>query len=123
MDKFKTDMEENKRPWGEYEVLLDKPYTKVKEIRVNPKGKLSLQYHNYREERWIITQGRGEVTIEKNVSRVYPGDVVSIPLKAIHRIENIGEDILTFIEVQTGISFEENDIIRVEDEYGRVDAQ
>lgn len=123
MDKFKTDMEENKRPWGEYEVLLDKPYTKVKEITVKPKGKLSLQYHNYREERWIITQGRGEITIEKTKSRVYPGDVVSIPLKAIHRIENIGEDILTFIEVQTGISFEENDIIRVEDEYGRVDAQ
>lgn len=116
-------MEENKRPWGEYEVLLDTPYTKVKEIRVNPKGKLSLQYHNYREERWIITQGRGEITIEKTKSRVYPGDVVSIPLKAIHRIENIGQDVLTFIEVQTGISFEENDIIRVEDEYGRVDAQ
>jgi mannose-6-phosphate isomerase len=116
-------MEENKRPWGEYEVLLDKSYTKVKEITVNPKGKLSLQYHNYREERWIITQGRGEVTIGKNVSRVYPGDVITIPFRAIHRIENIGEDILTFIEVQTGISFEENDIIRVEDEYGRVDAQ
>jgi mannose-6-phosphate isomerase len=116
-------MEENKRPWGEYEVLLDRPYTKVKEITVKPKSKLSLQYHNHRAERWIITQGEGTVTINNTKLRVYPGDVVSIPLKALHRIHNTEDKILTFIEVQIGESFDENDIVRVEDEYGRVDAQ
>jgi len=118
-------IEENKRPWGEYEVLLDTPYTKVKEIRVNPKGRLSLQYHRHREERWIITQGEGVVTINSSSSRygVRPGHVIPIQKMQPHRIENTGDTILTFIEVQLGESFDENDIVRIEDEYGRVDAQ
>lgn len=113
-------MEENKRPWGEYKVLLDEPYTKVKEITVNPKGRLSLQSHKHREEHWTIVQGVGEVTIGDTDFRVYPGISIFIAKGAIHRIYNPENSILKFIEVQLGDSFDEDDIVRYQDDYNRV---
>lgn len=114
-------MEETKRPWGEYRVLLDETYTKVKEITVNPKGRLSLQSHSHREEHWTIVQGVGIVTIGDKESRVYPGDSVYIPKEAIHRIYNPDNNTtLKFIEVQIGDSFDENDIVRYQDDYNRI---
>jgi len=114
-------MEENKRPWGEYEVLLDEPYTRVKEIRVNPKARLSLQSHDHREEHWAIVQGIGIVVVDNIIKKVHPGDYIFIPKKSIHRIENIDDKtVLKFIEVQLGDSFDENDIIRYQDDYNRV---
>jgi mannose-6-phosphate isomerase len=107
------------RPWGSYKVLAEEPKTKVKIITVKPKGKLSLQYHHYRQEHWYVVQGKGKLTLGNSFWTLNPGDHADIPLGMQHRIENIGEEDLIFVEVQTGQSFDENDIVRVEDDYGR----
>jgi mannose-6-phosphate isomerase len=109
------------RPWGFYEILLDTDYTKVKQITVNPGQKLSYQYHEKRKECWTVV--RGEATIILDDEKVFrsAGESITIPLGAKHRIINETEDILVFVEVQTGTYFGEDDIIRLEDDYGRKD--
>jgi mannose-6-phosphate isomerase-like protein (cupin superfamily) len=92
---------------------------KSKIITVKPKGKLSLQYHHKRSEHWYIIQGRGKFTLGDAVWIYTAGDSADIPVGTTHRIENVGEEDLIFVEVQTGESFDENDIVRVEDDYGR----
>lgn len=114
-----TQHEVGNRPWGSYKVLAEEPKTKVKIITVKPNGKLSLQYHHHRQEHWYVIQGVGKFTLDKTQKVLIAGDHVDIPLKAQHRIENIGIEDLIFVEVQTGESFDENDIVRVEDDYGR----
>ena len=91
----------------------------VKKLTVNPKQKLSLQYHNHREEHWIVTNGKGKVTIS---GKEFPAEVGSrffIEKKDIHRIENDHEESLVLIEVQLGDKISEEDIVRLEDTYGR----
>jgi mannose-6-phosphate isomerase-like protein (cupin superfamily) len=114
-------MEENKRPWGEYDVLLDKPYTKVKEITVKPHARLSLQLHKNRAEYWVITQGTPIVTLGEESKQLVEGMLVFIPRETKHRIANITDEEVKFIEVQIGDSFDEYDIVRLEDDYGRAD--
>jgi mannose-6-phosphate isomerase-like protein (cupin superfamily) len=114
-------MEENKRPWGEYDVLLDKPYTKVKEITVKPHSRLSLQLHKNRAEYWIIVQGTPVVTLGEESKQVVEGMLIFIPRETKHRIANITDEPVKFIEVQIGDSFDEYDITRLEDDYGRAD--
>ena len=110
-----------KRPWGIYRILLETPYTKVKEIVVNPNQKLSLQYHNHRSEVWTIVKGDGVFTNGKNLDYVvFVRDVIEIKQGDCHRI-TAGDEGVTFIEVQLspeGI-FDEDDIVRIEDKYGR----
>ena len=110
------------RPWGFYEILLDTDYTKVKQITVNPGQKLSYQYHEKRKECWTIVKGMS--TIILNDEKVFrnQGESITIALGAKHRIINETDEPLVFIEVQTGESFEEEDIIRIEDDYGREDS-
>ena len=110
---------ENK-PWGGFLVLEDLPTHKVKRIWVHPGHRLSYQKHFRRSEHWVILEGRAKVTL--NGEELFPGqgESVDIPLEAAHRIENIGDTQLTFIEVQWGDYFGEDDIIRLEDDYGRV---
>ena len=107
------------RPWGTYEVLLDEDYTKVKRITVTPGGLLSLQYHMRRREAWTIVSGWAEVEIDGVKQDKKPGETVLIPKGVTHRVGNNGSDDLIFIEVQTGEYFGEDDIIRLEDSYGR----
>ena len=107
------------RPWGTYEVLLDKPDHKVKEIYVKPDHRFSLQYHEYREEHWTILKGIGSITQGDIESTIRPGEYSYIPKGQIHRLHG-GENGVTFVEVQRGVCDEE-DIIRIEDDYGRVD--
>ena len=110
------------RPWGNYEVLLDSDNCKVKRITVYPDGKLSYQYHHHRSEVWTVISGKGILTLEGKRSPVNPGQVIKIEAYQKHRIENTGSNIsedLVFIEVQTGSYFGEDDIIRIEDDYGR----
>jgi mannose-6-phosphate isomerase-like protein (cupin superfamily) len=108
------------RPWGKFEILHEGKTSKVKEITVNPGQKLSYQSHEKRNEKWTITQGVGIVTLDGKEQEIKEGDVIRIPAKMKHRIQNTSEDIdLKFIEIQTGRYFGEDDIIRYEDDYGR----
>lgn len=112
--------EEDHRPWGFYEVLSDQPDHKVKRMSVYPGKRLSLQRHRRRSEHWHVIRGEGIVTIEGRDSRLKPGDSIDIPLGALHRVRNPGDETLVFIEVQRGDYFGEDDIERLEDDYGRV---
>jgi mannose-6-phosphate isomerase len=110
------------RPWGNFKILSDNENYKVKQITVSPGCRLSYQYHNKRSETWVIIEGTGLLTLDDAVSLVIPGKTVSIPLKSKHRIENThATENLVFVEVQSGMSFEEEDIIRLDDDYGRID--
>jgi len=106
------------RPWGTYEILLEEDTYKVKRIILNPNQQFSLQYHNNRWEEWIIVGGKGIITIGKDERNCIVGDRFHIPPKDIHRA-SAGSEGLVFIEVQRGICDEE-DIIRLSDDYGRV---
>tara|TARA_R110001583_G_scaffold110814_1_gene259887 strand:+ start:79 stop:477 length:399 start_codon:yes stop_codon:yes gene_type:complete len=113
------------RPWGTFEVLLETEYTKVKEIVVLPKQRLSLQYHHHRSEVWTIVKGDGEFTDGENGLSVCAGDVLEIKEGDKHRI-TAGDGGVTFIEVQLSLLgktnvgiFDEEDIIRLEDDYNR----
>ena len=112
---------EEQRPWGFYEVLSDeKSDHKVKRITVWPGKRLSLQYHRKRSEHWVVVAGRGLVTVDGRPAKLGAHDSIDIPLGAQHRIENIGADPLVFIEVQQGEYFGEDDIVRLEDDFGRI---
>ena len=112
-------LEKSDRPWGRYEVLQESANYKVKSIHVNPGQRLSYQRHQKRAEHWFVTQGSGEVTIEGAISQVCPGSVIDIAINQLHRIANTGDVELIFIEVQTGTYFGEDDIERIEDDFGR----
>ncbi len=108
------------RPWGSYTILDEQVYCKVKRIEVTPGHKLSLQSHEKREELWTVVAGAGIMTLDERSYPVQSGDVISIAIGQKHRIENNGATPLLFIEIQTGSYFGEDDIIRYEDNYGRV---
>ena len=107
------------RPWGSFENLLDEDYCKVKRIIVKPGQRLSYQYHLARSENWVIVQGAATVTLDDKIHTFIEGDVVQIGYKTKHRVENKSEQDLIFIETQTGTYFGEDDIVRIEDDYGR----
>ena len=107
------------RPWGSFEHLLDTDYCKVKEIIVKPNQRLSYQYHHERTEHWVVVQGEATVTLDDEEYEYHKGDVVEIPVGTKHRVENKFDKDLIFIETQTGNYFGEDDIVRIEDDYGR----
>jgi mannose-6-phosphate isomerase len=107
------------RPWGQYKILYQNPMYKVKEIIVLPKQKLSLQYHMRRNELWQIIKGEGIVTIGNYGYTAMEGMIFTILKEEKHRIENTGDEPLLFVEIQTGEYFGEDDIVRIEDDYGR----
>ena len=109
----------SERPWGRYCVIEDNENYKIKRIEVNPKSRLSYQYHKKRSETWVIIEGEATVTIEGKNKNISQGDTIIIPRTSKHRIENTGNDKLIFIEVQTGTYFGEDDIVRLEDDYDR----
>jgi mannose-6-phosphate isomerase-like protein (cupin superfamily) len=113
------DDRENYRPWGHYENLLERDDHKVKEIIVKPGKRLSLQQHQHRAEHWTVVSGVARVTVAEQETLLKPGQSVEIPKGAVHRIMNPGNTPLVFVEVQTGDYFGEDDIIRLEDDYGR----
>ncbi len=107
------------RPWGTWEVLESADNYCVKKICVTSGNILSLQLHHHRSEHWIVVEGEAVVTLgdEKLVKRA--NESVYIPAETKHRIQNDKEADLIFIEVQTGENLDENDIVRLEDKYGR----
>ncbi len=111
------------RPWGSYETLEKQDRFQVKRIVVKPGAKLSLQRHYHRSEHWIIVKGTGKVTRDNEEFLLSENQYIFLPVTAIHRIENPGKIPLEFIEVQVGSYLEEDDIVRFEDVYGRVDKE
>jgi len=121
---FSGDKEYEERPWGNFKILLDTPYTKVKRITVNPNARLSLQYHEHRSEVWTIVNGYGKVQVGDVTKSVKTGGVVEIPTGYKHRV--IASEVgITFVEVQLSNSknFSEDDIVRIEDDYGRTKSE
>lgn len=111
----------SERPWGRYFVIEENDKYKIKRIEVDPKGRLSYQYHIKRAESWTIIEGQGIVTIDGVEKKVTAGESIKINREAKHRILNSGDSILVFIEIQTGTYFGEDDIVRIEDDYNRLD--
>ena len=111
--------DEETRPWGGYTVLEERPTHKVKRIEVLPGMRLSYQLHRRRAEHWVVVGGQARVTLEGKEVGLLPGQAVDIPQGAAHRIANPGSDLLTFIEIQRGEYFGEDDIVRLADDYGR----
>ncbi|MEI7694676.1 MAG: mannose-1-phosphate guanylyltransferase/mannose-6-phosphate isomerase [Chlorobium sp.] len=107
------------RPWGTYETVDESERFKVKRITVNPGAALSLQKHNFRAEHWIVVKGRALVTVEEKKITLCEDQSTYIPVGAFHRLENREESPLELIEVQSGSYLGEDDIIRVDDRYGR----
>ena len=108
------------RLWGRYTVMQGGPGYKVKQVVVDPGCRLSLQLHHRRAEHWVVVQGEARVTIGEKVSRLLPNQSVYIPLETAHRLENPGTEPLALIEVQTGDYLEEDDIVRLADDFWRV---
>jgi mannose-6-phosphate isomerase-like protein (cupin superfamily) len=107
------------RPWGHYQTILTEDKTQVKKITVLPGKRLSLQTHEKRSEYWIVVQGTGLVRLNDQEAMCLAGDAYVIEEGMAHRISNTGEDDLVFVEVQLGTYFGEDDIVRLEDDFGR----
>ena len=110
----------DQRPWGWWKVLDTGDGYVVKEIGVNPGEILSLQSHEHRTEHWVIIAGVAEVTLGDRQIIRRPDETVFIPVGTRHRIANVGEEEMRFVEVQTGNILSEDDIVRYEDVYGRL---
>jgi len=109
------------KPWGFFETLMETSTSKVKLLYILPGEKLSLQKHKHRSETWYVIHGAAKVTKDNERFSMKTGDSVIIEKEQLHRLENSGDIPLQIIEVQTGSYFGEDDIIRLEDSYGRAD--
>ena len=109
------------RPWGEYEEINWGENYKVKKISVNPGASLSLQLHNKRSEHWIVIKGTPTVTCGSEVKQLTENQTIFIPQGVKHRLQNKTDRKIEIIEMQYGSYLEEDDIVRFEDQYGRVD--
>lgn len=108
-----------RRPWGSFEVLDESPVHKVKRIEVLAHQRLSYQRHARRAEHWVVVRGKATVTLDGVETMLTAGQSIDIPVGAAHRVENPGDEPLAFIEVQQGTYFGEDDIERLQDDYGR----
>jgi mannose-6-phosphate isomerase len=109
----------DRRPWGTFTVLDEGKDYKVKRIEVLPGKRLSYQKHSKRAEHWVVVQGTAKVTLDDREIVVRTGEAVDIGIGAAHRVENPGEELLVFIEVQCGRYLGEDDIVRLQDDFGR----
>jgi len=109
------------RPWGSYKTLETGDRYRIKRIIVKPGESLSLQMHYHRSEHWVVIRGTAQVTIGDKTFFVHEGESTFVPKSTLHRLANPGKITLEIIEVQNGEYVEEDDIVRFEDKYGRVD--
>lgn len=107
------------RPWGRYTVLTGGPGFQVKRVEVLPGKRLSLQFHRFRAEHWVVVQGLALVTIGTEMRRLQANESVYVPVETPHRLENPGPELLRLIEVQTGSYLGEDDIVRLADDFWR----
>ncbi|WP_338719466.1 mannose-1-phosphate guanylyltransferase/mannose-6-phosphate isomerase [Devosia sp. XK-2] len=108
------------RPWGGYSSVLNGDRFQVKRLFVKPGKKLSLQKHHHRAEHWVVVRGTAEVTVDGSISVLTENQSIYLPQGCVHRLANPGKIELELIEVQTGSYLGEDDIIRIEDEFGRL---
>ncbi len=118
-EKVIGDFARHYRPWGNYQALDLGATYQVKRLVVNPGKRLSLQRHRHRAEHWTVVEGRAEVTIDDQILDLGPDESAYIPRGAVHRLANRGAVPLTVIEVQNGSYLGEDDIERLEDDFGR----
>ena len=111
--------ESDVRPWGSWEVLDEGLGYKVKRLVVKPRQRLSYQTHAYRAEHWVVVSGRATCVINGVVRQARAGDYVDVAVGAAHRLMNEHNEPLVVIEVQRGLYTGEDDIVRLEDDYGR----
>ncbi len=109
----------DERPWGNFTVLDESDGYKVKRIEVLPGKRLSYQKHAQRAEHWFIVAGTAKVTLDGKDILLTPGEYVDIAIGMAHRVENPGEEKVVFIEVQRGGYLGEDDIVRLQDDFGR----
>lgn len=108
------------RPWGTYDILDAGEGFQVKRLTISPGASVSLQYHHHRAEHWIVVRGTAKVTRGDEVFLLRKSESISIPKRARHRLENPGTTPLEVIEAQLGESLDEDDIVRLQDNYNRV---
>lgn len=111
------------RPWGWYDTVVVGERHQVKHIHVKPSAKLSLQMHHHRAEHWVVVKGTAKVTVDGKTCLISENQSVYVPLGKAHRLENPGVIDLEMIEVQSGSYLGEDDIVRFEDHYGRVEGE
>lgn len=112
-------IERIEKPWGWYENLQQDVGYKVKRLYLHPEQKISLQYHTFRNEHWIVVNGDGTLELDDQIKQIKSGDYIFISNKSKHRV-TARIDGITIIEIQSGSVCEENDIVRLEDYYGRI---
>ena len=110
----------DRRPWGSFTVLDEADNYKVKRIEVLPRKRLSYQKHSRRAEHWMVVRGTGKATLDGREVIAHTGETIDVPIGTAHRIENPGSEVLVFIEIQRGDYLGEDDIVRLEDDFGRV---
>jgi len=109
------------RPWGKYKILEEGEHYKIKKIVVKPGETLSLQMHYHRSEHWVVIKGSAQITIGERTYFVHEGESTFVPKSTLHRLANYGEIPLEIIEVQNGEYVGEDDIVRFDDKYGRIE--
>ena len=109
----------DRRPWGTFTVLDEGDGFKVKRIEVLPGKRLSYQKHAQRAEHWVVVQGTAKVTLDDTEVNVVAGQAIDIAVGSAHRVENAAAELLVFIEVQRGDYLGEDDIVRLQDDFGR----
>jgi mannose-6-phosphate isomerase-like protein (cupin superfamily) len=112
-------IERTLRPWGWYETVSEVPGNKIKRLGVNPGQQISLQRHYQRAEHWVVVLGKAHVTLNERVFDLAAGGHCDIPLGQVHRIANCTQEPLEIVEVQFGSYLGEDDIERLQDDYGR----
>ena len=113
-------IERTERPWGWYETVSEVPGNKVKRIRVHPGQQLSLQRHHQRAEHWVVVLGTARITVGERVVDMAAGQHVDIAVGEVHRLANLTGEPVEIVEVQFGTYLGEDDIVRLQDDYGRV---
>lgn len=113
---------EMEKPWGKFEQYTHNTLSSVKVITVEPGGSLSLQYHHWRDELWVVLDAGAQIELGDTVIRPQVGEKVFIPRTTVHRLSTAGDRLVRILEVSFG-KFDENDIVRLEDVYGRVPVQ
>ena len=108
------------RPWGNYSSIAEGKNWQVKKIIVKPYQSLSLQIHKYRTEHWIVVSGKAKVQINNEERILLQNESTFVPANTKHRLSNTSEEDLVLIEVQSGSYLGEDDIVRFEDNYGRI---
>ncbi|MBX9818728.1 MAG: phosphomannose isomerase type II C-terminal cupin domain [Burkholderiaceae bacterium] len=112
-------IERTLRPWGWYETVSEVAGNKIKRIGVLPGQQLSLQKHHQRAEHWVVTQGTARITLDDKVFDLMPGQHCDIAVGQVHRLANLTTEPVEIVEVQFGAYLGEDDIVRLQDDYGR----